>query len=219
MFKWRQTLGAGGSHPQGASDKEEEERTEEFAQVLRGIRRMVEFLLRREMKLDVKTDVSVRRLERLEKENDEEEDEEREASLTDALSDKTKVAKAGRRQVVRRQRLWLRQCPVLRGGLHPRKRCGRCEGLIGTDAWLQVVNDDARVPGEWYRARRAWGLEVRKEEKDKERANKAAQQMRRAAALTTALARGMQPTAWFTRQDSCCIQRHAASHGQPPLLD
>ena len=56
--------------------------------------------------------------------------------------------------------LWLWQCPVLRGGLHPRKRCGRCEGLIGTDAWVQVVNDDVRVPGEWYRARRAWGLEV-----------------------------------------------------------
>ena len=54
---------------------------------------MVEFSVRRERKLDVKTEVAVRRLEWLEKENDEWEDEEREASLTQALSDKTKVAK------------------------------------------------------------------------------------------------------------------------------
>ena len=50
--------------------------------------RSAEFRVRR--KLGVKTDVAVRRLQQ---ENDEKEDEEREASLTEALSDKTKVAK------------------------------------------------------------------------------------------------------------------------------
>ena len=52
---------------------------------------MVEFLVRRERKLDVKADVAVRRLARLEKEHSQQEDEECEASLTDALADRTKV--------------------------------------------------------------------------------------------------------------------------------
>ena len=101
----------------------------EWTRELCEIRRMVEFLVRRERKLDVKTDVAVRRLERLEKENGEKEDEEREASLTEALSDTTKVAKLVVDKLVRRQRLWLWQGPHRRDRLHPRKRCGRCRGL------------------------------------------------------------------------------------------
>ena len=58
---------------------------------------------------------------------------------------------------------------------------------IGTDALVQVVSDDARAQGR-YRARRAWGRSAWKEEKDKERVNKVAQQVRRAAALTAELA-------------------------------
>ena len=58
---------------------------------------------------------------------------------------------------------------------------------IGTDAWVQVVNDDARAQG-GYRARRAWGQDVWQAEKDKEKANKVAQQVRRAATLTAELA-------------------------------
>ena len=54
---------------------------------------MVEFLVCRERKLDAKTDVAVRRLERLEKEQDEQDDHDREASMTEALTDKTKVVK------------------------------------------------------------------------------------------------------------------------------
>ena len=46
------------------------------------IRQMVEFLVRRERKLDVKTDVAVRRLERLEREQNEQADHDREASMT-----------------------------------------------------------------------------------------------------------------------------------------
>ena len=52
---------------------------------------------------------------------------------------------------------------------------------------MQVVNDDARDPG-GDRARRAWGQDMWKAEKDKEKANKVAQQVRRAAALTAELA-------------------------------
>ena len=58
---------------------------------------------------------------------------------------------------------------------------------IGTDAWVQVVNDDARAQGE-YRAKRAWGRNAWKAERDKENANKVAQQVKRAAALTAELA-------------------------------
>ena len=58
---------------------------------------------------------------------------------------------------------------------------------IGTDAWIQVVNDDARAQGV-YRARRAWVRDTWKAERDKEKANKVAQQVKRAAALTAELA-------------------------------
>ena len=55
-------MGAGGSHPQATLNQE-------WAEDMREIRRMVEFLVRRERKLDVKADVAIRRLERLEREN------------------------------------------------------------------------------------------------------------------------------------------------------
>ena len=54
------------------------------------IRQMVEFLVRRERKIDVKTDVAVRRLERLEREQDEQDNHDREASMTEALADRPK---------------------------------------------------------------------------------------------------------------------------------
>ena len=76
---------------------------------------------------------------------------------------------------------------------------------IGTDARVQVVNDEARPQG-GYRARRALGQDVWKAEKDKERANKVAQQVRRAAALTAELA---------ARSE----KKTAAVCDQPPGLD
>ena len=56
-FTWRE---AGGSHPQATWNQE-------WAEELRQICPMVEFLVHRERKLDVKADVAIRRLERLEK--------------------------------------------------------------------------------------------------------------------------------------------------------
>ena len=82
---------------------------------------MVEFLVRWERKLDVKADVAVRRLERLEKEHSQLEDEEREASLPDALADRTKVVKL---VVDKWFVLW--KSPHRRSHLHPRQRCPRC---------------------------------------------------------------------------------------------
>ena len=113
---------AGGSHLQATAEKE---RIVDWTQDLREIRRVVEFLVRRERKLDVKADVAVRRLERLEKEHSQLEDEEREASLPDALPDRTKVVMLVCRQVVRRQRLRLWKSPRRRSHLHPRQLCPR----------------------------------------------------------------------------------------------
>ena len=59
--------------------------------------------------------------------------------------------------------------------------------MVGTDAWVQVVNDEARAEG-GHRARNAWGRNAWKEEKDREKANRVSQQVRRAAALTAELA-------------------------------
>ena len=146
---------AGGSHLQATA---EEEQTVDWAQDLREIRRMVEFLVRRERKLDVKADVAVRRLERLEREHSQLEDEEREASLQDALADRTKVVKL----VVDK---WFVDKGFGFGSrLHPRHR-GAEVLTIGTDAWVQVMHDDARAQGV-YRARKAWGHAAWKEERD-----------------------------------------------------
>ena len=49
------------------------------------------------------------------------------------------------------------------------------------------MNDHARAEGR-YRARKAWGKRAWREEKDRERASQASQQVRRAAALTAELA-------------------------------
>ena len=79
-------MGAGGSHSQSTMDQG-------WDKELRKIRRMIEFLVNRERKLDIKTDVAARRLERLERESSQFEDEERETSLEGALTDCTKVEK------------------------------------------------------------------------------------------------------------------------------
>ena len=176
---------AGGSHLQATA---EEERIVDWTQDLREIRRMVEFLVRRERKLDVKADVAVKRLARLEKEHSQQEDEECEASLPDALADRTKVVKLvvdkwfvdkgfGFGRVPTGEVVFI-HASVVRGA----------EVLtIGTDAWVQVVHDDARAQG-GYRACKAWGRAAWKEERDKERAAKVAEQVRHAAALTAELA-------------------------------
>ena len=128
---------AGGSHLQATA---EEERIVDWTQDLREIRRMVEFLVRRERKLDVKADVAVRRLARLEKEHSQLEEEEREVSLPDALADRTKVVKLvvdkwfvdkgfGFGRVPTGEVIFI-HASVVRGA----------EVLmIGTDAWVQVV--------------------------------------------------------------------------------
>ena len=173
---------------------------------LAGIRQMVEFLVRREHKLDAKTDVAVRRLERLEREQDEQDDHDREASMTEALADKTKVVKLVVDKWFVDRGFGFGKVPTGEIVFIHASAVGGAEVLtIGTDAWVQVVNDDARAQG-GYRARRAWGQDAWQAEKDKEKANKVAQQVRRAAALTAELAAQSE-------------KKTAAVCDQPPGLD
>ena len=149
---------------------------------------MVEFLVRRERKLDVKSDVAVRRLERLEREHSQLEDEEREASLQDALADRTKVVKLVVDKWFVDKGFGFGKAPTGEVVfIHASVVRGAEVLTIGTDAWVQVMHDDARAQG-GYRACKAWGHAAWKEERDKERASKAAEQVRRAAALTAELA-------------------------------
>ena len=174
-------MGAGGSHPQAMMDQERDKE-------LREIRRMVEFLVHRERKLDVRTDVEARRLERLEREISQLEDEELETSLEGALADRTKVEKLTVDKWFVDKGFGFGKAP---SGevvfIHGSAAQGAEVLVVGTEAWTQVVSDHARAEG-GYRARKAWGQRAWKEEKDRERASRAAQQVRRAAALTAELA-------------------------------
>ena len=151
-------------------------------------RRMVEFLVHRERKLDVKADVAIRRLERLGKENLQLEDEALEASLQDALADTTKVAKL----LVDK---WFVDKGFGFGKVPSGEVVFTCASsvqgaevlMIGTGALVQVVNDDARAQG-GFQARRAWGKAAWEQERDRERASRAAERARRAAALSAELA-------------------------------
>ena len=112
------------------------------------IRQMVEFLVRRERKLDAKTDVAVRRLERLEREQDEQDDHDHEASMTEALADKTKVVKLVVDKWFVDRGFGFGKVPT--GEIvfiHASAMVGAEVLTIGTDAWVQVVNDDARAQG------------------------------------------------------------------------
>ena len=163
-------------------------KTEYFRKEMNEMKTVLQFLVRRERKVDMKTEVAARKLQRLEREREEEDDEERESSLKEALADKTKVVKLvvdkwfvdkgfGFGKVPTGETIFIHASAVHGGEVL----------TIGTDAWVQVVNDEARAEG-GYRARNAWGQSAWKKEKDREKANRVAQQVRRAAALTAELA-------------------------------
>ena len=149
--------------------------------------KMLQFLVRRERKVDMKTEVAAKKFQRLEREREEEDDKERESSLKEALAEKTKVVKLvidkwfvdkgfGFGKVPTGETIFIHASTVHGGEVLK----------IGTDAWVQVVNDEARAEVR-YRARNAWGQSAWKEE-DRGKANRVAQQVRRAAALTAELA-------------------------------
>ena len=170
------------------------------------VRELVGVLVRRERCAEVKTEVAARRLDRMEREKNDADDAEREANLQEALTDQSKVVK-----------LIVDKWFVDKGFGFGKAETGEIvfihtsvvQGaevlVVGTDAWAQVVNDHARAEG-GYRARRAWGRNAWKQERDREKANRVAQQVRRAAVLTAELAAQSE-------------KKTAAVCDQPPGLD
>ena len=115
---------------------------------LKEARKMLEFLVRRERKVDTQTEVATRRLERLEREKEDEEDREHEANLEEALVDKTKVVKLVVDKWFVDRGFGFGKVPTGKiVFIHASAVVGAEVLTIGTDAWVQVVNDDARARG------------------------------------------------------------------------
>ena len=109
---------------------------------------MVEFLVRRERKLDVKADVAVTRLALLEKERSQLEDEEHKASLPVARQDRTKVVKLVVDKWFVDKGFGLGKVPTGEVvSIHASVVRGAEVLAIGTNAWVQVVRGDARAQG------------------------------------------------------------------------
>ena len=124
----------------------------------------------------------------MERERDQESEAEREATLEEALTNQSKVVKVIIDKWFVDKGFGFGKTPTGQVVcIHASAVQGAEVLKIGTDARVEVVNDDARAQ-EVYRARRAWEQDAWKAEKDKERAIKVAQQVRRAAALTAELA-------------------------------
>ena len=123
-------LGAGGSHPQATMDQE-------WAKELRDIHRGGRVS---------GPDVAARRLERLERESSWSQDEEREASLEQALTDHTKVVKLTVDKWFVDKGYGFGKAP---SGevvfIHASVVQGEEVLVVCTDAWTQVVSDDARA--------------------------------------------------------------------------
>ena len=108
----------------------------------------------------------------MEREQDEQDDKERDANLQEALGDKTKVVKLALDKWFVDKGFGFGKVPIGETVfIHAIVVHGGEVLMVGTDAWVQVVNDEARAEGE-----------------DRKKANRVAQQVRRAAALTAELA-------------------------------
>ena len=114
---------------------------------LKEMKKMLEFLVRRERKVDVRTEVAVKKLQRLEEERDEENDKEREASLGEALANMTKVVKLLVDKWFVDKGYGFGKSPYRRYRLHPCLRgawwrsAHDRHGRVGA----KVVNDEARA--------------------------------------------------------------------------
>ena len=208
---------AGGSHLQATA---EEERIVDWTQDLREILRMVEFLVRRERKLDVKADVAVRRLERLEREHSQLEDEEREASLQDALADRTKVVKLVVDKWFVDKGFGFGKAPTGEVVfIHATVVRGAEVLTIGTDAWVQVMHDDARAQGgvssmQSLGARRVERGKRQGEGKQSGRTSKTSSSVdgRAGSPVGEGSLRGVQPSSGLARRTR---RRRTAAHQQP----
>ena len=170
------------------------------------VRELLGVLVRRERSAETKAEIAARRLDRMEREQTEADDAEQEANLQEALANQSKAVKVVVDKWFVDKGYGFGKAPTGEVVfIHASTVQGAEVLTIGTDAWVQVVNDDARAQGR-YRAKRAWGRDAWKAERDKEQANKVAQRVRRAAALTAELAAQSE-------------KKTAAVCDQPPGLD
>ena len=182
--------------------------TRDVKSELMQVRELVGILIRREMCAEARTEIAARKLDRMEKEKDEVDDVENEATLQEALTNNTKVVKLAVDKWFVDKGFGFGKAP--KGEIvfiHASVVQGAEVLMVGIDAWAQVVSDHARAEGV-YRARRGLGTKrvETKKKRDKEKANRVAQQVRRAAALTAELAAQSE-------------KKTAAVCDQPPGLD
>ena len=120
------------------------------------VRELVGVLVRRERSAENKAEVAARRLDRMEREQTEADDVEHEANLQEALANQSKAVKVVVDKWFVDKGYGFGKAP--KGEIvfiHASAVQGAEVLTIGTDAWVQVVNDDARAQG-GYRAKRAW---------------------------------------------------------------
>ena len=133
------------------------------------VREMVGVLVRRERSAEHKAEVATRRLDRMEQEQHEADDAEHEASLEEALSNQSKAMKVLVDKWFVDKGYGFGKAPT--GEIvfiHASAVQGAEVLTIGTDAWVQVVNDDARAQGgvpskEGLGAKRVEGREGQRE--------------------------------------------------------
>ena len=150
------------------------------------VRELLGVLVRSERCNETKAEIAAKRLDTMEREQHEADDAEHEANLEKALANQSKAVKVLVDKWFVDKGYGFGKAPT---GEIVFIHAGAVQGAevltIGTDPW--VVSDDAGAQG-GYRAGRAWGRNAWKAERDKESANKVAQQVKRAAALTAELA-------------------------------
>ena len=112
------------------------------------VRELLGVLVRRERCAETKTEIAVRRLDRMEREQHEADDAEHEANLQDPLSSQSKAVKVLVDKWFVDKGHGFGKAPT---GEVVFIHAGAVQGVevltIGTDAWVQVVSDDARAQG------------------------------------------------------------------------
>ena len=112
------------------------------------VREMLGVLVRRERSAENKAEVAARRLDRMEREQTEADDVEHEANLQEALANQSKAVKVVVDKWFVDKGYGFGKAP--KGEIvfiHASAVQGAEVLTIGTDAWVQVVNDDARAQG------------------------------------------------------------------------
>ena len=112
------------------------------------VRELLRVLVRRERRAETKTEIAARRLDRMEQEQTEADDAEHEVNLQEALANQSKAVKVVVDKWFVDKGYGFGKAPT--GEIvfiHASAVQGAEVLTIGTDAWVQVVSDDARAQG------------------------------------------------------------------------